>query len=73
MTTLTEMPSAAARARYRAVVARVDAIWRQNQRVECGGVVEGWDHGPLSNAALDALEHIRLGAVRTLRALGEPI
>lgn len=70
MTTPTTISDADARARYRAVVARVDALRRRNQAVERGERVEGWPR-PLSTAGLRLLRRVRCGAVRQLRALGD--
>lgn len=55
-----EMTPAEARAHYRAVVARLKAIWRE--------------HGPvLNDPALRGLRRISQGAIRQLRALGENV
>lgn len=66
---MTTLSDADARAHYRAVVARVEAIYRENDR--------GWlrsdrdEPRRLNDACLKALRRIRQGAVRQLRALGE--
>ena len=66
---MTTLSDADARARYRAVVARVDLIWKTNTQ---GGLrTEGGEQRYLNAECLRALRRIRCGAVRQLRALGE--
>jgi hypothetical protein len=68
---MTVLSDADARAHYRAVVARVDAIWRQNNG--SGLLAAAGERCHLTVPSLRALRRIRCGAVRALRALGERV
>lgn len=68
---MTVLSDADARAHYRAVVARVDAIYHADVHGHLR-TVEG-DTRFLNAACLRALRRIRQGAVRQLRALGERV
>jgi hypothetical protein len=66
---VTTISDVEARARYRAVVERVDLIWRTNARGALR-TTEG-DACRLSSRQLIGLRRVYWGAVRQLRALGE--